>query len=92
VNTAKTRIARLPEEPFDFLGYTVSRLYGMGGRQYIGTHPSQKSVKSLLQRVHERTSSRWNSDEPESTVASISSLPRGWCAYFDQGVVLKTYM
>ena len=61
VNTAKTRIARLPEEPFDFLGYTVGRLYGMGGRQYIGTHPSRKSVKSLLQRVHERTSSRWNS-------------------------------
>ena len=91
VNTTKTRIAQLPEEPFDFLGYTVGRLYGMGGRPYIGTRPSRKSVKSLLRRIHERTSSRWNSDEPTSTVASINSLLRGWCAYFDQGAVLDTY-
>jgi hypothetical protein len=91
VNTTKTRIAQLPEEPFDFLGYTVGRLYGMEGRPYIGTRPSRKSVKSLLRRVHERTSSRWNSDEPASTVASINSLVRGWCAYFDQGAVLDTY-
>ena len=91
VNTTKTRIAQLPEEPFDFLGYTVGRLYGMEGRPYIGTRPSRKSVKSLLRRIHERTSSRWNSDEPESTIASINSLIRGWCAYFDQGAVLDTY-
>jgi RNA-directed DNA polymerase len=91
VNTTKTRIAQLPEEPFDFLGYTVGRLYGMEGRPYIGTRPSRKSVKSLLRRIHERTSSRWNSDEPESTIASINSLVRGWCAYFDQGAVLDTY-
>ena len=91
VNTTKTRIARLPEETFDFLGYTVGRLYGQDGRPYIGTHPSRKAVKSLLRRIHERTSSRWNSDEPENTVASISSLLRGWCAYFDNGAVLKTY-
>ena len=91
VNTTKTRIARLPEETFDFLGYTVGRLYGQDGRPYIGTHPSRKAVKSLLRRIDERTSSRWNSDEPENTVASISSLLRGWCAYFDNGAVLKTY-
>jgi group II intron reverse transcriptase/maturase len=91
VNTTKTRIAQLPEEPFDFLGYTVGRLYGMEGRPYIGTRPSRKSVKSLLRRVHGRTSSRWNSDEPQSTIASINSLIRGWCAYFDQGAVLDTY-
>jgi group II intron reverse transcriptase/maturase len=91
VNTTKTRIAQLPEEPFDFLGYTVGRFYGMGGRPYIGTRPSRKSVKSLLRRIHERTTSRWNSEEPTSTVASINSLLRGWCAYFDQGAVLDTY-
>jgi RNA-directed DNA polymerase len=91
VNTDKTRIARLPEESFDFLGYTVGRCYGRDGRRYIGTEPSRKSVKSLLRRVHERTSSRWNSDEPENTLATLSSLLRGWCGYFDQGAVLKTY-
>ena len=58
VNTDKTRIARLPEEPFDFLGYTVGRFYGKDGRPYIGTRPSRKAVKSLLRRIHERTSRR----------------------------------
>jgi group II intron reverse transcriptase/maturase len=91
VNTDKTRIARLPEESFDFLGYTVGRFYGKDGRPYLGTRPSRKSVKSLLRRIHARTSSRWYPDEPESTVARISSLLRGWCAYFDQGPVLKIY-
>jgi len=91
VNTDKTRIARLPEESFDFLGYTVGRFYGKDGRPYLGTRPSRKSVKSLLRRIHARTSSRWYPDEPESTVARISSLLRGWCTYFDQGPVLKIY-
>ena len=64
VNTTKTRIARLPEETFDFLGYTVGRFYGKDGRVYIGIRPSRKSVRSLL---------------------------RGWCGYFDQGPVIRTY-
>jgi RNA-directed DNA polymerase len=52
VNAIKTRIARLPEEQFDFLGYTISRFYGRDGRPYIGTRPSKKAVKSLLKRIH----------------------------------------
>lgn len=91
VNTAKTKIARLPDESFDFLGYTVGRFYGKDGRPYIGTRPSKKSVKSLLRRVHERTSSQWYSDEPAITVARISSLLRGWCGYFNQGPVMEIY-
>ena len=91
VNTAKTRIARLPEESFDFLGYTVGRFYGRDGRAYIGTRPSRKAVKSLLRRIHQRTNRQWYADEPESTVARISSMLRGWCGYFDQGPVIEIY-
>jgi group II intron reverse transcriptase/maturase len=91
VNTVKTRIARLPEESFDFLGYTVGRFFGKDGRSYIGTRPSKKSVKSLLRRIHDRTSSQWYPDEPKSTVARISRLLRGWCGYFDQGPVMDIY-
>jgi RNA-directed DNA polymerase len=39
VNATKTRIARLPGEAFDFLGYTVGRFYGKDGRPYFGTRP-----------------------------------------------------
>lgn len=91
VNTVKTRIARLPEQSFDFLGYTVGRFFGKDGRSYIGTRPSKKSVKSLLRRIHDRTSSQWYPDEPKNTVARISRLLRGWCGYFDQGPVMDIY-
>ncbi len=91
VNATKTRIARLPEESFDFLGYTVGRFYTHGGRPYIGTRPSKKSVKKLLKRIHERTSSQWYWSSPEITATEISRLLRGWCGYFDQGPVVHTY-
>jgi RNA-directed DNA polymerase len=91
VNTTKTRIARLPEEQFDFLGYTVGRFHGKDGRPYFGTRPSRKAVKSLLRRIHERTTRQWYLDEPANTVARISSMLRGWCGYFDQGPVIEIY-
>src|SRR6202035_4901743 len=59
MNAKKTRIARLPEESFDFLGYTVGRFRGKNGRPYIGSRPSRKSVKALLRRIHQRTRRQW---------------------------------
>jgi RNA-directed DNA polymerase len=91
VNTTKTRIARLPDESFDFLGYTIGGFYGKAGRRFIGSCPSRKAVRSLLRRIHERTSSQWHADQPESTVERISRLLRGWCGYFDQGPVIRIY-
>jgi len=90
VNKAKTRIARLPEQSFDFLGYTVGGFHGKGGRIYIGTRPSQKAVRSLLKRIHERTTPQWYADTPLSTVERISTLLRGWCGYFNQGPIMAT--
>src|SRR3954451_6292026 len=91
VNEAKTRLTRLPTGSFDFLGYTVGRFYGKGGVPYIGTHPSRKAVRRLLQRIHEATTSRWHSTSPAERVAAINRLLRGWTAYFNQGPVLRTY-
>ena len=34
VNETKTRLARLPEENFDFLGYSIGRSYGKDGTVY----------------------------------------------------------
>jgi RNA-directed DNA polymerase len=90
VNKAKTRIARLPEQSFDFLGYTVGGFHGKGGRIYIGTRPSKKAVRSLLNRIHERTTPQWYADTPLSTVVRISALLRGWCGYFNQGPIMAT--
>jgi hypothetical protein len=40
VNESKTRVCYLPEEKFDFLGYTFGRCYSMRrGRVYLGVRP-----------------------------------------------------
>jgi hypothetical protein len=67
VNMTKTRIARLPEESFNFLGYTVGGFYGKDGHRYIGTRPSRKAVRGLLKRIHERTTSRWSRDHHDGS-------------------------
>lgn len=91
VNEAKTRLVHLPEERFDFLGYTIGRFYGKGGKAYIGTRPSRNAVRRLLERIHEATTPRWHRTSPDERVTMINRLLRGWAAYFNQGPVLPTY-
>jgi len=91
VNETKTRIACFPEESFDFLGYTFGRFYNKDGQPYLGTRPSRKAIKSLLTRIHERTVSQRYADKPADVVSDINLQLRGWCGYFDQGPVMRTY-
>ena len=90
VNENKTRLAILPEENFDFLGYTVGRFHGRGA-SYIGTRPSRKAVKRILKEIHDATTPKWNFSTPEERIEKISSQIRGWAGYFNQGPVLETY-
>jgi hypothetical protein len=91
VNEKKTRLVKLPEERFDFLGYTVGRFYGKGGRPYWGTRPSKKAVKRLMREIHDATTKRWNPLDVESRVERLNPLLRGWAGYFNQGPVGKVY-
>jgi group II intron reverse transcriptase/maturase len=91
VNEAKTRLRRLPEESFDFLGYTIGRFYGRNGRAYIGTRPSKKAIKRLRVAINEATSPRWHQDTPGNRVQVLNRLIRGWAGYFDQGPVTQVY-
>lgn len=91
VNDRKTRLARVPEESFDFLGYTVGRFYGKNGRAFIGTEPSRKSLKRIIKRIHDETTPRWNLETAEKRVAALNALLRGWSGYFNQGRVIRTY-
>ncbi len=91
VNEKKTRLVKLPEERFDFLGYSVGRFHGYRGRPYWGTAPATKSVKRLRQRIHEETSRRWQATSPAKRVEELNPLLRGWANYFSQGPVGKMY-
>jgi len=56
VNETKTRVCKLPEEKFDFLGYTFGRCYSpKTGRAYIGTVPSKKRVIRVCEAISETT-------------------------------------
>ena len=59
VNEEKTRICKVPEGEFDFLGYTFGRMYSARtGQARLGQRPSKKSIKRMVEKVHALTD-RW---------------------------------
>ena len=47
----KTRICKVPEGEFDFLGYTFGRLYSpTTGKARLGHRPSKKSIKRMVEK------------------------------------------
>jgi RNA-directed DNA polymerase len=91
VNECKTRLAQVPEESVDFLGYTIGRFYGKGGRSFIGIKPSKKAIHRLRRRIHDETTRRWDCLLPQERLPVLNSILRGWCGYFNHGHVLPTY-
>ena len=50
VNEEKTRICKIPEGEFDFLGYTFGRMYSARtGQARLGYRPSKKSIKRMVE-------------------------------------------
>ncbi len=47
VNEEKTRICKVPEGEFDFLGYTFGQMqFSENGQARLGYRPSKKSIKT----------------------------------------------
>jgi RNA-directed DNA polymerase len=92
VNETKTRLCRLPEETFTFLGYTIGRCYSpKTGRAYLGTKPSAKKIQKLLDDLSgctSRASLGWDRDE---LVGRLNQKMVGWANYFCLGPVSKAY-
>jgi group II intron reverse transcriptase/maturase len=92
VNETKTQLCRVPDESFDFLGYTFGRCYSpKTGRAFIGTLPSKKKVRRLCREISEMTSSRRKFLDVEKQVAAINRKLTGWSNYFNQGPVSRIY-
>jgi hypothetical protein len=92
VNEKKTRLCRVPEETFDFLGYTIGRCYSpQTGRAYIGTRPSVKKIANLRDEIREVTDRRWQGTTVEDRVARLNRLWLGWSNYFGLGPVSRAY-
>ena len=92
VNADKTRICRVPDESFDFLGYTIGRWYSAKtGKAYIGTRPSKKRVAQLLRAISDATSRRWLWTDVQDRVRLLNQMMIGWANYFCLGPVDKAY-
>jgi group II intron reverse transcriptase/maturase len=92
VNEAKTRIACLPRDTFDFLGYTFGRNYAFGsGKAYLAMRPSQKSVQRIGEKIREATSRRWLQADVGDRVQALNRIMQGWANYFCLGPVSKAY-
>ena len=92
VNETKTRVCKLPEENFDFLGYTFGRCYSpKTGRAYIGTVPSKKRVIRICEAISEMTGRDQTLLDQEIVVAKLNRTMIGWANYFCLGPVSKAY-
>jgi RNA-directed DNA polymerase len=92
VNEEKTRVCHLPQEHFDFLGYTFGRCYSARtGRPYLGTRPSKKSIRRMTAMISVETAFRQTGQETEHVVEHLNRKLMGWANYFRLGPVSKAY-
>ena len=92
VNEMKTRVCCLPEEKFDFLGYTFGRCYSMRrSRVYLGTTPSKKRVQRICRAISDETGRDTVRQTPQAMVEKLNRMLIGWANYFCLGSVSKAY-
>ena len=92
VNEEKTRICKVPEGEFDFLGYTFGRMYSAKtGQARLGMRPSKKSIRRVVEKIHALTARAMTWQETTEVVGELNRTLRGWANYFQVGTVSRAY-
>lgn len=92
VNETKTSICTLPEDRFDFLGYTFGRCYSpRTGKAFIGTRPSRKAIVRICEAIREMTVRGGLTGNVRDLIGLLNRKILGWANYFCLGPVSKAY-
>ena len=92
VNEEKTQVCKIPEEEFDFLGYTFGRMYSARtGKARIGYRPSKQSIKRMVRKIHVLTAEAMTWQEITALVDKLNRTLRGWANYYQVGTVNRAY-
>lgn len=92
VNDEKTKLCRLPEESFDFLGYTIGPYWSWRQRRMVlSTRPSRQSVKGLQAKISAETARNRTLLDAGDVVAKLNRMLNAWANYFCRGPVSTAY-
>ena len=92
VNEIKTHLRILPDETFDFLGYTFGRWYSpQTGQSYLGAGVSKKKVQKVVRTIHDLTTARTCPLDAREQVGKLNLVLNGWANYFCHGTKAKAY-
>jgi group II intron reverse transcriptase/maturase len=73
ISEEKTQICKVPDGEFDFLGYTFGRMYSARtGQARLGYRPSKKSIKRMVEKIHELTERRGTWQETTELVDKLN--------------------
>ena len=80
VNEEKTRICKVPEGEFDFLGYTFGRMYSARSRPGPYRLPAikRRSIQRAVEKIHALTERSCTWQETTTLVGKVNRTLRGW--------------